>query len=138
MGMVFEYLFQCLCLKNLSRKKNRIIFKKHYMFKKAQVKLEEELDVISVIKTLKKFRLFIQAMLSQKHRMLLRFQRQNLIETDTSSSDSDHNNFDTLTLMESENPLVKLLIFAKIKKMIHAFENVKIKSLDRLLIRGIF
>ena len=43
------------------------------MFLKAQSKLEEELDVIQVIKTLKKVRLVNQALLSQKHRMLLRF-----------------------------------------------------------------
>lgn len=108
------------------------------MFVKAQQKLEEELDVISVIKTLKKFRLLSQALLSQKHRMLLRFQRQNLVETSTSSSDSDHNNFDALSLMESESPLIKLLIFAKLKKMMHDFEGTKLKILDRNLIRGIF
>ena len=61
-----------------------------------------------------------------------------MIETDTSSSDSDHNNFDALTLMESENPLVRLIIFAKIKKMINDFEGVKMKSMERNLIRGIF
>lgn len=108
------------------------------MFQKAQSKLEEELDVIHMIKAMKKFRLFIQAMLSQKHRMLLRFQRQNLIETSTSSSDSDHNNYDALSLMESENPLVKLIILAKLKKMMVAFEGTKLKTIDRNLLRGIF
>ncbi len=60
-------------------------------------------------------------MLSQRNRMLLRFQRENLIETSSDSSDSDDSDKDILASMESENPYVRLVTFGKIKKMITSF-----------------
>ncbi len=57
-------------------------------------------------------------MLSQRHRLLLKFQMTNLIETSSASSDSDDNQVDELKLMQNSNPLVKLVMYGKIKKMI--------------------
>ena len=48
-----------------------------------------ELDAVRIVKTLRKFKMLAQALLSQRHRMILRFQRQNLVETSSSSSDSE-------------------------------------------------
>ncbi len=53
--------------------------------------------------------------------MLLKFQRQNLVETSSSSSDSDDNRFDHLRLLGSHNPLVKLTAHGKMKKMVYGF-----------------
>ena len=77
-------------------------------------------------------------MLSQKHRLVLRFQRQNLIETSSSSSDSDNNNFDTVRLMENENPLIRLVMFGKLKKMMLGFTGKKVEPLERNMMRGLF
>jgi len=63
-------------------------------------------------------------MLSQKHRLILKFQRENLVETSSSSqSDSDDNNYDEMRLMESKNPFVRLKAFSKIKKMLNQFKG---------------
>ena len=56
-------------------------------------------------------------MLTQRDRMILRFQRQNLVETSSSSSDSDNNAYDPVRLMENSNPLVRLVTYGKVKKM---------------------
>jgi hypothetical protein len=64
MKMVFEYILRCLCFKNISKKRFHPEHKKHYMFFKAKNKLEEELDVIHVIKAIKQFRLLNQSILS--------------------------------------------------------------------------
>jgi len=40
-----------------------------------------------------------------------------LIETSSESSDSDDNHLDTFKLMESENPLIRLVTYGKLKKM---------------------
>ena len=40
--------------------------------------------------------------------------------------------------MESRKPLIKLMIFARLKKMMNAFEGTKLKTLDRNLMRGIY
>ncbi|CDW89822.1 UNKNOWN [Stylonychia lemnae] len=90
-----------------------------------------ELDVIQLVKTLRKFKLLSQSLLNQQHRMLLRFQRQNLLETSSDSSDSDDNNLDTLRLMEHSNPMVRLVTYGKLKKMMQSFEGRKLQQLER-------
>lgn len=71
--------------------------------------------------------------------MLLRFQRKNLIETSSSSNDSDGNSKDDiLTLMEHKNPQVKLAVFGKLKKMVGTYKHEKLKNIDRRLLRGLF
>jgi hypothetical protein len=77
-------------------------------------------------------------MLSQKHRMILRFQRQNLVETSSSSSDSDNNAYDPVRLMENSNPLVRLVTYGKVKKMMKQFRSRDIDPLERNLMRGMF
>ncbi len=53
---------------------------------------------------------------------MLKFQRKNLIETSSSSQDSDNNNrFDSIKLMESKNPMIRLVLFGKMKKMIKSY-----------------
>ena len=82
-----------------------------------------ELDVVRIVKTLRRYKMLAQSLLSQRHRMVLRFQRQNLIETSSSSSDSDLNDYDPLRTMENKNPMVRLGAYGKIKKMMYQFQN---------------
>ena len=97
-----------------------------------------ELDAVRIVKTLRKFKMLAQALLSQRHRMILRFQRQNLVETSSSSSDSDNNAFDPVRLMENENPLVRLVTYGKVKKMMRDFVGRDIDNLERNMMRGKF
>lgn len=82
------------------------------------------------MKTLRKFKALAEAMLSQKHRLLLKFQRSNLVESSSSSSDSDDNMFDELRLMENPDPWVRLSIYGKMKKMVSKFQGKQISELD--------
>lgn len=70
--------------------------------------------------------------------MLLRFQRQNLVETSSSSSDSDDNLYDPQRLMENKNPMVRLITFGKLKKMMKQFEGKDIDHLEKNMMRGMF
>jgi hypothetical protein len=79
-----------------------------------------------------------QALLSQRHRMVLRFQRQNLVETSSSSSDSDDNNYDPIRLMENRNPMIRLITYGKVKKMMSQFQSNNIDHLERNMMRGMF
>lgn len=83
-----------------------------------------------IVKTMRKFNALAQAMLSQKHRLLLKFQRSNLVETSSSSSDSDDNMFDELKLMENKDPWVRLSTYGKMKKMVSKFEGKQINELE--------
>jgi transketolase len=108
------------------------------LFAKAQAKFRQELDVVRIVKTLRRYKMFAQAMLSQKHRLLLKFQRQNLIETTSSSSDSDKGDYDEMRMMENKNPLIRLVAYSKIKKMLRQFEGNNVNELERNMMRGLF
>ncbi|CDW71429.1 UNKNOWN [Stylonychia lemnae] len=135
---IIHYILKCMCFRNIEENRKRKIYKKHFLFEKAEEKFMQELDAIRIVKTLRKFKMLAQALLSQKQRLVLRFQRQNLIETSSSSSDSDNNNYDTVRLMENPNPLIRLVIFGKLKKMIQGFTGKKLDPLERNMMRGMF
>jgi hypothetical protein len=61
-----------------------------------------------------------------------------LIETSSSSSDSDDNATETLKIMESKNPMVRLVVYGKIKRMMDSFKNTKLMPTEKNLMRGIF
>ena len=140
LGDIFEYLLRCLCLRDIGERDQRRLLKnkRHFLFEKAEEKFMQELDVVRIVKTLRKFKMFAQAMLAQRHRLILRFQRQNLVETTSSSSDSDDNNYDPVRLMENKNPMVRLITYGKVKKMMLQFKNAKIDPLEKNMMRGMF
>lgn len=68
---------------------------------------------------------------------MLNFQRKNLVESSSSAGESDSKN-DPMKMMESKNPLVRLAIFGKIKRMINSFTNSKLNTFDKRLLRGLY
>jgi hypothetical protein len=62
-----------------------------------------------------------------------------MIESSSSSGDSDTNNiYDMMNMMESRNPMVRLVVFGKMKRIISSFKYNKINETDRRSIRGLF
>ena len=59
-----------------------------------------------------------QVLLGPNERMLLKFQRRNLIELASSSSDSDHHNHETLKLLNAKNNFLKLGQIVKINNIL--------------------
>ena len=49
-----------------------------------------------------------------------------MIELSSSSSDSDDDNFEELKLLEDENPVVRLVQYGKIKKMMMQFHGQQV------------
>ena len=135
---IIEYIMRCLCIRDLGDNRRDKKYKRHFLFEKAEEKFMQELDVVRIVKTLRKFKMFAQAMLAQRHRLILRFQRQNLVETSSSSSDSDDNNYDPVRLMENKNPMVRLITYGKVKKMMMQFQNTNIDYLEKNMMRGMF
>jgi hypothetical protein len=70
---IFDYMLNCLCCRRVASYKGNERLKKHFIFKKAAEKYKKELDIVNIVKTIRKFKLFAQVMLAQRHRMLLRF-----------------------------------------------------------------
>ena len=112
--------------------------KKQFLFKKANEKLETELDIVNIIRSIRKLRLIQKIILSKRSRLLLKFSRANLIESSNSSSDSDDNKYDTLKLMEDKNNLIKLGAAIKLKKSLKYYTKNAMDDNEKNLIRGIF
>ena len=57
---------RCLCIRDIDNKidRRKKYNKKHYLFEKAEEKFMQELDVVRIVKTLRKFKMFAQAMLA--------------------------------------------------------------------------
>ena len=73
---------------------------------------------------------------------MLKFQRKNLIETDSSSADSDDNKrLDTIRLMDNKNPLIRLAVYGRLKRILKTYQDLDLNNLeltDKRLIKGIF
>lgn len=119
-----------MCLRDINKMKHLKGKESHFLFDKAESKLKNELDVVRIVKTMRQLKALAHAMLSQKYRLLLKFQRANLVETSSSSSDSDDNMFDDLKLMENNDPWVKLSTYGKMKKKMSKFEGKHITELE--------
>ena len=80
-----------------------------------------------------------QVLLGPSERMLLKFQRKHLIETDLSSSDSDNHKDDTIKLLNSNMGLLRLQTVIRINRILKFFYlNKPLESVDRNLLSGIF
>ncbi len=122
-GDRLDYCFNCFCCRSPKDEKRDTSSKRHYLFEKAQLKLHNELDVVRIIKTLRKVKSLTHCLLPQRQRMLMAFSRSNLVETSSSSSDSDDNTYDPVRLMESPDPYSRLRINGRIKKLMREFKN---------------
>ena len=70
---ICNFMCRCLCFRNYSEKKGDKSLKGHIYYKHAEEKLMSELDIVTLIKSIKNLRLISQVLLSQRDRLLLRF-----------------------------------------------------------------
>lgn len=145
---ILEYLFRFLCIRSVKLKRFRgpkhkweEHLRKHYHYNEGVDKLHDELDVITLLKSMRRVKLLTQTLMTQTQKMVLKFQRKNLIESCSSSGDSDTNNkFDSINLLESRNPMMKLVMLSKLKKMITSYTSgeTNLGVIDKRLLRGLF
>ena len=69
---ILEYLIRCMCLRKLKFKKHSGSrkdwdqkIKKHYQFNEGEEKLFDELDVITMLKSMRRIKLLTQTLLTQ-------------------------------------------------------------------------
>jgi hypothetical protein len=106
---ILHFLLRCRCFGGLNKRKVSHHGKdgQHLLYERGNLKLKRELDIINIIKQIRQLRLMSQFLLTKEQRMLLKFQRKNVIEMTSSSSDSDHYSYDTIKLLDSKKILVK-------------------------------
>ena len=54
---IFEYIFRCLMLRNVPDSRRDPSFKKHFLFEKAEERFKNELDVVRIVRNLRKFKM---------------------------------------------------------------------------------
>ena len=57
-NMIFAYFCRCFCLRNLYKNRRDDQYKTHYLFSKAEKKFRGELDVVRIVKTLRRYKMF--------------------------------------------------------------------------------
>ena len=112
--------------------------KQHFLYQKANEKLEQELDVVNLIRSIRKLKLMTKLLLAPRIRTLLKFSRRNLLESNSSSSDSDHHKYDVMKLLDSSNKLIKLSVMAKVKRHLKHYEDHHPDNSERDLLQSIF
>ena len=107
---LFHYLTRCMCLRKPKKHMSKFD-RSHLLYKKGNEKLK-------LIRSIRQLRLMASVLLGPSERMILKFQRKNVIETTSSSSDSDHYSYDTVKLLNSKRDLMRLQQIVKIKKIL--------------------
>ena len=55
---ILEYAIRCMCIRHIADDRRSKSYKKHFLFEKAEEKFMNELDVVRIVKTLRKFKMF--------------------------------------------------------------------------------
>lgn len=133
---IINFMARCLCIrpKNITKYSE----KEQFLYFKGDKKLSQELDIVNLVRSIRQLRLMAQVLLRPRERVLLKFQRKNVIETTSSSSDSDHHSYDTFKLLNSKKGLVKLQQIVKINRVLEQFKDRPLEVVDKNLIKGIF
>jgi hypothetical protein len=130
----FQYIFRCMCLRSIKKTDHDEVIENikrpHDLYRKGDKKLERELDVVNLVRSIRKLRLMARVLLTPSERMLLKFQRKNVIESTSSSSDSDHYSFDTVKLLNSKKGIVKLQQVVKIKNHLVSMKGFNLSLVD--------
>jgi hypothetical protein len=121
---LIEYILKCLCL----RRTLKHHLKKHQLFEKCEEKLDRELDVIHILKIGRQFKILSQILLDQRQKVMTRFQRRYMVDTSSSSEESDYESrLDIVRLMDSEDPYKRLGTFGRLKQIVSSYKG---QSLD--------
>jgi hypothetical protein len=95
---VVGFLSACLCFRGKNYLRD-FDDKAHFIYYKGNEKLKRELDIVNLVKSIRQLRLVAHVLLKPRERVMLKFQRKNVIETTSSSSDSDDHRYDTIKLL---------------------------------------
>jgi hypothetical protein len=137
------YMFKCICYRSQSSlvraQAKSAEIRKQFFFEKATDHLQRELDIKTLLMSIRKLKLLTSVIMDQRQRFLLKFQKKNVIATSSSGRDSESDPAqDHHRLIEHDDPIVRLASLAKMKHIISDYRGKKIEPVDRRLFRGIF
>ena len=148
-GNIFHYIFCCVPCRTKKTLRHKPRFREHLYYKVGEEKLLEELDCVTMIKAIRQLRILTQVLLTKKQKFLIKFQRNNVIDSSSSgTSDEGQNNIvgippmpnplcnQFIDLMKSKNEIHKSIIDSKIKKVVEGYKKKTLKDVDTRIISG--
>jgi hypothetical protein len=118
---VISYLVHCIrCRKKTT--KNLRNFEHHYDFEHGQYKLNQEIDIVHLLRSMRRLKLLSKVLLNKKQTFLLKFQNSNLVDVSNTEEESDTMDILLKKLEKGdegvENQLKRTVsIFQKMKKL---------------------
>ncbi|CAI2387803.1 unnamed protein product [Moneuplotes crassus] len=134
---ILHYIFCCVICRR--KKSMRLLprFREHLYYEIGQEKLLEELDCVTIIKSVRQLKLLTLVLLTKSQKFMMKFQRNNVIDS-SSSGTSDEGQMNIISLMEkSQNIQHSKLVDKKINKAITRFKNKKLQEVDQRIVSGI-
>ena len=111
-------------------------FRNHLYYKIGEEKLYNELDWISLIKTIRHQKILTRLLLSKYQELLIKFQRNNVIDS-SSSGTSDEGNANIVKFMTSKDNKDKEKAQDKIKSSIYWYRKSQISEVDLRIMKGV-
>eukprot|EP00347_Sterkiella_histriomuscorum_P017277 403350001 len=110
-----------------------------YLFKKGVKKINNEFDALSILKLMKQVKLLTTTLLNPSQRLMLGFQKKNVLDSDTSNQNSEEDDVKLVKKIKSKNNFIKLISLGKIKNGLDTYISQKknLRTLDKNLIQGI-
>ncbi len=138
---IMKSIFSCCLKKKAKRLKNQDDYRNHYLYDKGVKRLSREFDAINLLKLMKQVKLLVQVLLNPTQKMLLGFQRQNVIDSDSSEADlsDDEDGIQIIKKMKSQNNLIKLMTLGRVKKDLNKYfeKSDRFSLVDLRLLTGI-
>eukprot|EP00347_Sterkiella_histriomuscorum_P008160 403346153 len=137
----FVDLMRTIFQKFIGEKKIRenLKYRSVYLYNKGVQKIDNEFDAISLIKLMKQVKLLTSTLLNPTQKMMLGFQKQNVLDSDSSDNDSEEDDVALVKKLRSQNKFIRLMALGRVKHNIQGYFNQerKFKEIDHKLVKGI-
>ena len=133
---LLHYFWHCACLRSRNSLHSTPSFGKHWELLQGRDKVMRELDIVKVLKSVRDIRLMKEAHLTTTENMLMKFQKQLLIQTDESENEAEKTNF--MSMIRHKNAKVRLAAIQKLMHVLKHLEKKRIPDEVRTLIDGLY
>ncbi|CDW89571.1 UNKNOWN [Stylonychia lemnae] len=126
--------------KKLSQLKHQEEYRNLYLLKKGVKKLDSEFDAISLFRLMKQVKLLLKVLLNPTQQLMLAFQKKNILDSESSDNNSEHDDVKMVKKVKSKNQFIKLMGIGKMKEQLSSYlDNIKSKNrkIDIRLLMGL-
>lgn len=98
---ILHYIFCCVICRRKNSMRYKPGFRDHLYFEVGQEKLLDELDCVTIIKSIRRLNILTQILLNKRQKFMIKFQRNNVIDS-SSSGTSDEGQQNIINLMKGK------------------------------------